>query len=106
GNTGSVFWVVTSSTSVGSPSAQFDGGWTIPDPLMDGVYIWEGNCEPIGGSSGPPNDECSGAIAMSCGDSVVGTTVDATIDSSAPACGPSITSPGVWYTLDDTSGMA
>jgi len=32
--------------------------------------------------------------------------VDATIDSDAPTCGPSITSPGVWYTLDDTSGMA
>ncbi|MCG2420599.1 hypothetical protein K8089_16380, partial [Aequorivita sp. F47161] len=42
GGTGSVFWVVTSSTMEGHPSAQFDAGWTIPDPLMDGVYIWEG----------------------------------------------------------------
>ncbi|MEM0519416.1 MULTISPECIES: T9SS type A sorting domain-containing protein [Aequorivita] len=48
GATGSVFWVVTSSTMVGNPSAQFDAAWGIPDPLMDGVYIWEGNCNPLG----------------------------------------------------------
>jgi hypothetical protein len=48
GATGSVFWVVTSSSMVGLPSAQFDAGWGIPDPLMDGVYIWEGNCNPLG----------------------------------------------------------
>ncbi len=52
-----------------------------------------------------PNDDCGGAIAVSCGDSVTGTTVGATIDS-APECGTPITSPGVWYTLDDTSGLA
>jgi Secretion system C-terminal sorting domain len=47
GGTGSVFWVVTSSTAVGNPTAQLDGVWGIPDPLMDGVYIWGGDCEPI-----------------------------------------------------------
>ena len=52
-----------------------------------------------------PNDDCGGAIAVSCGDSVTGTTVGATVDSGAPVCGPAITSPGVWYTLDDTSGL-
>ncbi|MDC8000338.1 T9SS type A sorting domain-containing protein [Aequorivita todarodis] len=52
-----------------------------------------------------PNDDCSGAIAVSCGSSVTGSTVDATIDSSAPACGPAITSPGVWYSLNDNSGL-
>ena len=36
GATGSVFWVVTSSTAVGDPTAQFNAGWGIPDPLMDG----------------------------------------------------------------------
>ncbi len=55
GATGSVFWVVTSSTSVGNPAAQFDGGWTIGDPLMDGVYMWEGICEPMGNTG----DDCS-----------------------------------------------
>ena len=53
-----------------------------------------------------PNDDCGGAIAVSCGDSVTGTTVGATTDSGAPVCGPAITSPGVWYSLDDTSGLA
>ena len=57
GATGSVFWVVTSSTAVGNPSAQFDAGWGIPDPLMDGVYIWEGDCTPIGGSGGACDEE-------------------------------------------------
>ncbi len=51
------------------------------------------------------NDDCSGAIAVSCGDSVAGSTVGATIDSTTPACGPGITSPGVWYTLNDDSGL-
>ncbi|MBK5213701.1 MAG: T9SS type A sorting domain-containing protein [Flavobacteriaceae bacterium] len=225
GGTGAVYWVITTSTSVGNPTAQFNGGWSIYDPTYDGVYIWEGNCEPIGGggsyddcsgaialacgdsvvgetltatdsggnpapdvfykftgsgtpqlvtislcgggtdydsvlrifddcdllnqlafnddfcglqsevtfvsdgtstyyimvegfssSSGNfsldvtcgtplPNDGCSGAIAVSCGDSVSGTTVGATTDSGTPACGPAITSPGVWYTLDDNSGL-
>src|SRR5690606_20420801 len=61
GGTGSVFWVVTSSSAVGLPSAQFDAGWAIADPLMAGVSVWEGNCEPIGGGGGRcceenPND--------------------------------------------------
>ncbi|WGF92576.1 T9SS type A sorting domain-containing protein [Aequorivita marisscotiae] len=76
GATGSVFWVVTSSTMEGNPSAQFDAAWGIPDPLMDGVYIWEGDCDPIGGGGGAcqeenPNDgtfengfNCSSASAF------------------------------------------
>ena len=55
GSTKNVYWVVTSSSSVGSSSAQFDGQWTIPDPV-DGVYIWEGNCDLIGGGN---NTACS-----------------------------------------------
>jgi hypothetical protein len=51
-----------------------------------------------------PNDGCEGAIAVSCGDSVSGSTVGATVDT-APTCGTPITSPGVWYTLDDNSGL-
>ncbi len=100
------FWEFTSAGVNGYGLAYDDGTGYIIEPGNEVVYTFAGTCSPIGGSSGPPNDECSGAIAMSCGDSVAGTTVDATIDSSAPACGPSITSPGVWYTLDDTSGMA
>ncbi len=51
-----------------------------------------------------PNDGCGGAIAVSCGDTVMGSTVGATVDV-APSCGPAITAPGVWYTLADTSGL-
>ncbi len=51
------------------------------------------------------NDGCDGAIAVSCGDSVMGTTVGATTDTGVTDCGTTITSPGVWYTLDDTSGL-
>ena len=41
--------MVTSSTMVGNPTAQFDGvAWGIPDPVMDGVYIWTGTCSPLG----------------------------------------------------------
>ncbi len=49
GATGAVYWIVTSSSSVGNPTALFDGGWAYYDPAYDGVYIFEGDCEPIGG---------------------------------------------------------
>ncbi len=57
GGTGSVFWVVTSSSAVGNPTAQFNGGWGIFDPAFDGVYIWDGECIPFGGGGGGPCDE-------------------------------------------------
>src|SRR5690554_5648000 len=57
GATGSVFWVVTSSTSVGHDAAQYDAGWTINTDGMDGVYIWDGDCEPIDNGGG--GDTCS-----------------------------------------------
>jgi hypothetical protein len=47
GSTPNVFWVATSSTSVGNPLAQFDTSWTYPDPVYDGVYIWSGECDTI-----------------------------------------------------------
>src|SRR5690606_33849493 len=54
----------------------------------------------------PANDECGGAIAVSCGDSITGTTIGATVDTDvAGDCGTALTSPGVWYSLADTSGL-
>ncbi len=53
----------------------------------------------------PPNDECTGAISMDCGDTVVGETITATFDASAPVCVTGITAPGVWYTFTDTTGL-
>lgn len=48
------------------------------------------------------NDFCDGAIPVECGDSISGTTIDATLDSDvAPECDTSVTSPGVWYVYQD-----
>ncbi|MBL0125997.1 MAG: hypothetical protein IPP83_00775 [Flavobacteriales bacterium] len=44
-------------------------------------------------------DVCNGALPMTCGQTVSGTTVGATGDT-APACGTDITAPGVWYTFE------
>lgn len=53
GITNNVYWVITSSSMVGRPTAQFDqNGWTIPDTSVDGVYTWKGTCEPLGGTGG------------------------------------------------------
>ncbi|WP_157809507.1 PA domain-containing protein [Ulvibacter sp. MAR_2010_11] len=54
----------------------------------------------------PSNDLCANAIAVSCGDFISGTTIDATIDSAvAPLCDTGVTSPGVWYVLTDNTGL-
>ena len=98
------FWEFSSAGVIGYGLSYNDGTGFVTEPGNEGVYVFEATCGPM--DTTPVNDECSGAIAMNCGESVTGTTVDATIDSGAPTCGPSITSPGVWYTLDDTSGMA
>ncbi|AFL81453.1 HYR domain-containing protein [Aequorivita sublithincola DSM 14238] len=51
----------------------------------------------------PANDLCANAITIT-GDGVIsGTSVGATIDA-APACGTSVSSPGVWYKFTDVSG--
>ena len=51
------------------------------------------------------NDTCDGAIPMACGDTVAGSTINATVDT-APECdGTSVTAPGVWYTYEDTTGL-
>jgi len=52
------------------------------------------------------NDECENALPIACGETVTGTTANATFDSSAPACGGvDITAPGVWYEFTDNSGL-
>lgn len=54
----------------------------------------------------PSNDECIDAIAISCGDSIMGNTKNATTDFGSPVCGTvSATSPGIWYVLDDNSNL-
>ncbi len=52
------------------------------------------------------NDECENALPIACGETVTGTTANATFDASAPACGGvDITGPGVWYEFTDNSGL-
>lgn len=51
-----------------------------------------------GGGSTPPNDLCSGATLVSCGNTYSGTTVGATLSGAPSTCGTSVnTSGGVWY---------
>ncbi len=54
------------------------------------------------------NDLCENAISLECGDSVTGTTTGALLDNDVAGadCGTTITAPGVWYTIDDNSGLA
>ncbi len=52
------------------------------------------------------NDLCENALEIVCGETVTGTTANATVDSSAPQCGTvSISAPGVWYEFTDNSGL-
>ncbi len=84
--------------------------------VSDGTSTYYIMVEGFGSSSGnfsldvtcnavAENDECDDAIAMSCGETVIGSTEFATIDSGATDCGVGITSPGVWYTFTDTTGL-
>ncbi len=52
------------------------------------------------------NDECENALPIACGETVTGSTANATFDASAPGCGGvDITAPGVWYEFTDNSGL-
>ncbi|MEM7298712.1 MAG: hypothetical protein AAF391_10660, partial [Bacteroidota bacterium] len=52
-----------------------------------------------GGSSPPANDDCANAEVITCGDSVAGSTANATADT-CEDCGVSIDAPGVWYSFE------
>ena len=97
GATGANFWIAIStvvgtegvnnywefSNSINNGTNFFysvDAGATWADAgpagfIEDGAFILEGTC---GGEEPGDNDECAGAIAVSCGDTVTGTTADAT----------------------------
>ncbi len=47
---GNTYWEYTTVNSVGNPLAfnNNGGGWEIPDPTQDGVYIYSGQCQGIG----------------------------------------------------------
>ena len=52
-----------------------------------------------------PNDMCDGAEPIACGETIAGSTTIATPDAMSPDCGGGNDSPGVWYVIDDTSGL-
>ncbi len=48
----------------------------------------------------PANDNCAGALVLSCGNTVTVNTANATNDAAGSAlCGTTITTPGVWYRI-------
>ncbi len=65
-----------------------------------GNFSMEISCQEL-----PDNDFCEGALPISCGETIMGTTTNATVDTTAPVCTTDITAPGVWYTFADTSGF-
>jgi hypothetical protein len=96
-NQATVFWENTNDTPVvGNPAAQFDGTagtWAIPDPINETVYNYSGECTPIVGPA--DNDTCAGAIAVACGDIVVGDTLTNTDTGGNPAADE-------WYSFTGT----
>ncbi len=54
----------------------------------------------------PANDQCAGAVAITCASSTVGTTINATTtnDATVSCNGETVDAPGVWYTF--TSAIA
>lgn len=66
-----------------------------------GNFTMEVSCENLA-----VNDDCENALPIACGESVSGTTTNATADPSAPDCsGIGNTGPGVWYAFTDNSGL-
>ncbi|GIV35221.1 MAG: hypothetical protein KatS3mg031_2756 [Chitinophagales bacterium] len=51
----------------------------------------------------PANDECANAVTITCGQTISGSTTEATQESLS-SCGTAITAPGVWYTFTGTGG--
>jgi len=74
--------------------------------MVEGFGSSAGNFSLVVSCTIPPvNDECTGALPITCGETILGSTNDATVDAGAPSCGQSITAPGVWYVFEDTSGL-
>ncbi|MCW5519641.1 T9SS type A sorting domain-containing protein [Aureitalea sp. L0-47] len=98
---GSVFFEVTNTATtplVGEPLVQFDGTvWGYPDfgsgpdPTTEGVYSLDGQCEAI-----PDNDDCAGAFAIACGETMSGDTSNGNTDTNGDG------SPDEWHAFTST----
>ncbi|MEZ4858077.1 MAG: PA domain-containing protein [Flavobacteriaceae bacterium] len=109
-----VFWEYNRDGVEGFPLAQFDGTagtWSYPDLDGDGnpdldaevIYNYAGTCDPLVIVT---YDDCEGALSISCGDTVMGDTLSATVDSVDDCTAGTTDAPGVWYKWEDTSGLA
>ena len=94
-NADDVLWEATTASIVGNEgSFSGDNGATWgTTATFDLVYNLSGECTPIGGPV--DNDTCAGAIAVACGDTVVGDTLTNT-DTGGNAA------PDEWYSFTGT----
>ena len=66
-----------------------------------GDFTLDISCIPL--ISPPTNDLCNDAIPVNCGDSISGSTDEATINNAPLAfCGTGNGAPGIWYVIDGT----
>src|SRR5690606_11870933 len=77
------FWEYSSAGVVGYGLGYNDGSGFVMEPSNESVYTFSGTCSPT--TSGPSNDNCSGAIELICGSSVTGDTTLATDSGGNPA---------------------
>ncbi|MEP7265506.1 MAG: T9SS type A sorting domain-containing protein [Bacteroidota bacterium] len=83
---------------------QQDAGFVIHDPCTNGNEYCFYTINVI--ANVPSNDNCANALPITCGDTISGTTVNATSDT-FPVCGSQIIpSPGVWYSFIGNGDVA
>ncbi len=87
-----------SPLSSGTQNSSFDIGSDALNTPTETVSLEGRGFVPVG------NDLCANAIAINCGESVNGSTADATFDNIG-TCGTTNTAPGVWYTVVGTGGV-
>jgi len=71
----------------------------------DGIFSDWVSVEYTSPSEAPDNDLCADATPIACGDTISGTTTDATFDD-VGTCGTSNTASGVWYSFTGIDGEA
>ncbi len=97
--------VVTANATGVWQVGPFPSGTTVTVTLEHNNPACDVSLAPQSFTCPPPNDDCSGAIAVACNSITNGSTQYATPDASAPFCTTSLTSAnGVWYTVTGSGG--
>lgn len=116
GACGSLVEIACNDDFCGLGSEVCVSGLTVGNTYRIKVSAWPGAGVPEGSfnlsvqcpcPAPPQNDFCEGAIAISTGTPVIGTTNGTTIDTgqASNCAGGTITSPGVWYTVVGTGNQ-